>query len=108
MRRRGVLTLLVTVVILGIAAAGVGYWWLVQGFTQPGPAASTVRIQVEPGSTVRGVLRNLAEQGVLSDARRVELYLRVTRQHPNIKAGTYDIPARASPERILRMLESGE
>jgi UPF0755 protein len=100
-----------TIAVLMLLAAGagvLGYKWLEKQFVSPGPATTATRIKVEPGATVRGVLTRLGEQGVIADARNVSLFLRVSRYRPNIKAGTYEIPPNASPQRILTMLEKGE
>lgn len=102
-----VLTLiLVLLVLLGGAAAG-GHYWLQQQFFAPGPAKAPVRIQVDPGTPVRGVLAQLARQGTLANVRAVELYLRVHGRRPNVHFGMYEIPAQASPAQILEMFEQG-
>jgi UPF0755 protein len=98
--------ILVLLVLLGGAAAG-GYYWLQQQFFAPGPAPAPVRIQIDPGTPVRGVLTQLARQGALTNVRAVELFLRVHGRRPNVHFGMYEIPARASPAQILEMFEQG-
>jgi UPF0755 protein len=94
--------------VLGAIAAYGGYRWLEHEFMQPGPAQTPVRVRVEPGSSVRGVLQLLAVNGALKDARRTELYLRVRGIRLNIKAGDYEIPAGASAAAIAKLLEEGK
>src|SRR5262249_23745863 len=65
------------------------------------------RVEVAPGSSVRGVINQLGKQGVIADARGVALYMRAHKIHPNIKAGNYEFPAHASPQKIIEMLEQG-
>lgn len=103
---RALALILVLLVVLGGAAAG-GYYWLQQQFFSPGPAPAPVRIQIDPGTPVRGVLTQLARQGALTNVRAVELFLRVHGRRPNVHFGMYEIPARASPAQILEMFEQG-
>ena len=103
---RALALILVLLVLLGGATAG-GYYWLQQQFFAPGPAAAPVRIQIDPGTPVRGVLTQLARQGALTNVRAVELFLRVHGRRPNVHFGMYEIPARASPAQILEMFEQG-
>ncbi|HEY0341363.1 MAG TPA: endolytic transglycosylase MltG [Steroidobacteraceae bacterium] len=103
---RALALLLVLLVLLGGAAAG-GYYWLQQQFVPPGPLQAPVRIQIDPGTPVRGVLTQLGRQGALANVRAVELYLRVHNLRPNVHFGMYEIPARASPAQILEMFEQG-
>jgi UPF0755 protein len=103
---RALALLLVLLVLLGAAAAG-GYYWLQQQFFAPGPAPAPVRIQIDPGTPVRGVLTQLARQGALTNVRAVEWYLRIHGRRPNVHFGMYEIPAQASPAQILEMFEQG-
>jgi UPF0755 protein len=103
---RALALVLVVLVLLAGAAAG-GYYWLQQQFFAAGPAKAPVRIQVDPGTPVRGVLTQLGRQGVLANVRAVELYLRVHGRRPNVHFGMYEIPAQASPAQILEMFEQG-
>lgn len=98
--------LLVLVVLVGAAAAG-AYVWLESEYTAPGPAESNLLIDIDKGSSVRAVLTQLAERGAIRDARRTEIYLRLHRAHPRIKAGRYEIPAHASPAQIVQLFEQG-
>jgi UPF0755 protein len=93
-------------VVLGVAATLV-HDWLKREYRSPGPAAAASRIQVEQGTSVRAVLARLESQGVVHNARAVLWYLRLLAEHPSVQAGTYEIPARASPEQIITMFEEG-
>lgn len=73
----------------------------------PGPARRAVRVNVVPGLTVRGVLNELGRVGVLAHPRLVELYVRLTRRHLDVKAGEYKIPARSSAAAVIALLASG-
>jgi len=89
------------------AAAGGSYYWLQMQFTRPGPAAQPVRVDVEPGSSVRSVLAGLHERGALVAPRPIELYLRLHGRQIKIKAGTYEISAGASAAEVVDLLQSG-
>ena len=105
MRRRGSLLLFI-VVVLVIAAIAV-FQWTRSVYSAPGPHQQVARVEVAPGATVRAVVYQLGKRGVIADPRVVALYLKAHRLQPKIKAGTYDIPARASPAEILKMFEQG-
>jgi len=97
-------------VLLGLLAVGAaaGYVWLRNEFLAPGPATSVSRIEVEPGATVRAVLGRLQGAGTVRDARAVQWYLRLRGARPRVEAGTYEIPAHASPAQILALFEQGK
>jgi UPF0755 protein len=102
-----VLTYILVTLVLLAGAATAGYFRLQHEFFAPGPAQAPVRIQVDPGTPVRGVLTQLGRQGALANVRAVELYLRLRGLRPNVHFGMYEIPARASPAEILEMFEQG-
>ncbi|MGH8285622.1 MAG: endolytic transglycosylase MltG [Steroidobacteraceae bacterium] len=81
--------------------------WLDRGFTAPGPAVEPVRVRIEPGSSLRSVLKELAARGAIAHPRSTELYLRLHGRQPKVKAGDYELPAAASAQRILQLLEEG-
>jgi UPF0755 protein len=98
--------LLILIVLVG-AAVGGAYLWIDSEYTAPGPAETSMVVDIEQGSSVRAVLNRLAQQGAIRDARRVYIYLRLHRARPNIKAGRYAIAPRASPAQIVQLLEQG-
>lgn len=104
--RRVFRTVLAVAAAVAVAAIAV-HVWLARGFNAPGPATEPVRVRIEPGSSVRSVLQRLAERGALDDPWRTELYLRLRGRAPQVKAGDYELPAAASPARILEQLETG-
>ena len=98
----------ILVVVLAVAAIAFGvYRWSTNEFTRPGPLRQAVRTEVSAGASVRAVVRQLGDQGIIEDPRAVGLYLRAHNLRPKIKAGTYDFPAAASPAQIFQMLEQG-
>jgi UPF0755 protein len=109
--RRWLRRLAMLVLVLLIAGGGAAFFlWqrLEADYQGAGPAAAAARIQVAPGTSVRSVLAQLETQGAIQDAREVEWYLRVKGLHPRIQAGTYELPARASPAQILLLFAEGK
>jgi UPF0755 protein len=101
------LTWFVLLLVLLGGAAAYGYWWVDNLFVAPGPLGAPVRIQVDPGTSVRGVLAQLGKQGAFWNVRAVDLYLRLHGRRPNVHFGEYEIPAHATPADILEMFEQG-
>jgi UPF0755 protein len=107
---RKIAAILAVVVLLAMAAGG-GYYWLESVYYSPGPAKQALRIQVEQGASVRTVLQELARQGIVSQPRAIELYVRLNsrlnHRAPRIQVGMYEIPAGASPADILDLFDQG-
>jgi len=99
--------LLVALVSALCGAAASGALWLGHAFREPGPAHTGLRVDVQPGLTVRQILDRLGSVGVLAHPRLTEIYLRLERKSLNVKAGEYDIPAHASAQAVIALLASG-
>jgi UPF0755 protein len=93
--------------VLAGAVAAVGYVWVNQLYSAPGPANSVTRIEVAQGASLRSVLARLESAGALSSARGVEWYLRIKGHPVKVESGRYEIPAHASPEEILTLFADG-
>ena len=103
------LRIVLVLLVLLVAAGGLVLWRSVEDATaRPGPHQQTVRVHVRPGEGLRSVLATLAQRGALADARRVEIWLRLHGRNPKVRAGTYDIPPRASALEVLARLERGD
>jgi len=101
----------IALIVLALAVLSAGGYgvvsWLGREYVAPGPAQAAIRVEVPPGSTVRGVLKHLAAAGALAHPRRTELYLRLHGQHFRIKAGEYEVPAHASAADVVTMIAEG-
>jgi UPF0755 protein len=106
-RRRALAAAMGVLLLLALAAAG-GYFWLLSQFQAPAPAAAPSHIEVDPGTSVRSVLGRLEATGAVRNARAVEVYLRLRGLEPRVQAGTYEIPAHASPAQILALFAQGK
>jgi len=90
---------------MAVLAAGAAAWWL----TQPlGQSAPTLELEIEPGTTPRGVARNVVQAGVHTDARLLYAWFRLSGKDRLIKAGNYEIPAGTTPYQLLQKLARGE
>lgn len=106
MRGRVLAALVLALLLLAVLAAG-AWAWLRADFAAPGPLAQATRIEVDPGASVRTVIARLGRSGAIAHARAVEAWLRLTGRSLRIQAGTYEIPAHATPAQIIELLEQG-
>ena len=72
----------------------------------PGPAVAT-RVVVPAGSSVRAIGRQLAAARVLPDDRRFDLLVLLMGAAGSLRAGEYQVPARATPYQVVRILTRG-
>ncbi|WP_407655129.1 endolytic transglycosylase MltG [Acidovorax benzenivorans] len=97
--------LLALIVLVGIALGGGAYWWLHQPLDL-GP--QPLELAIEPGTTPRGVARDVVASGVKTDARLLYAWFRFSGQDRAIKAGNYEIPPGTTPITLLQKLARGE
>nr|WP_199740199.1 endolytic transglycosylase MltG [Acidovorax sp. FJL06] len=102
---RVVRRLLALMVLVGIALGGAAYWWLHQPLDL-GP--EPLELAIEPGTTPRGVARDVVAAGVKTDARLLYAWFRFSGQDRAIKAGNYEIPPGTTPIGLLQKLARGE
>jgi len=97
--------LLVFVLVIVIAAGGAAFWWL----HQPLPMGNEpLELAIEPGTTPRGVARDVVAAGVRTDAQLLYAWFRFSGQDRMIKAGNYEIPPGTTPRGLLAKLVRGE
>ncbi|NMM75763.1 aminodeoxychorismate lyase [Acidovorax sp. SRB_14] len=102
---RVVRRLLAWFLFLAVALGGAAVWWLHAPLPMGGQA---LELEIEPGTTPRGVARNVQAAGVQVDARLLYAWFRLSGQDRLIKAGNYEIPAGTSPYSLLQKLVRGE
>jgi UPF0755 protein len=96
---------LMMLLVLAAVLAGAGWWWL----TQPLPLSQpTLELEVEPGTTPRGVAREAVKAGVQTDARLLYAWFRISGQDRQIKAGNYELTTGLTPYVLLQKLARGE
>ena len=69
---------------------------------------AVLELEIEPGTTPRGVARNVQAAGVRVDARLLYAWFRLSGQDRLIKAGNYEIPPGTTPYGLLQKLARGE
>jgi len=94
-------------IILLTLGAGLAVWFGKQEFEAAGPKATTDTVLIRPNSGTAEIANTLERQGFISDARIFRLGLRAHRSDAQLKAGEYEIKARASMHEIMELLKSG-
>lgn len=105
---RVVRRLLALIVLVVIALGGAAYWWLHQPLQMTGAGTQALELAIEPGTTPRGVARDVVAAGVNTDARLLYAWFRFSGQDRAIKAGNYEIPPGTTPIGLLQKLARGE
>lgn len=91
---------------MALAAGGVflyGKW----RFEAPGPAERPTIVWLAPGLGLAAIAGRLEEARVLDEPLIFRTAVRLNRQAGTLKAGEYEIPARASMSEIVRILREG-
>jgi UPF0755 protein len=99
------MTMVVVLCVIGVA----GFYYMISAFQQPGPLEANTHFMVRPGNGLAEIATNLERNGIISDAR-IFRYVTATylRKGETLKAGEYEIKARASMKDIMGILESGK
>lgn len=109
-RRNGgaVGTLLLLIVLAGLAAAALGGFWAWREMTGPGPLKTEAVVMLEPGSSVADIAAELEKAGAIRDKRFFIAAVRVHDVQSKLKAGEYAIPAGSSLIDIIKLLVEGK
>lgn len=98
-----------------LAGGGVAIWLqhlAGAAATEPGAATETQQFEVAQGSSLRAVLRELQARQLITDARKLEWYLRFSKPDPldgrEIQAGRYRVEPGHAPMEILHQLVEGK
>ncbi|HUR88220.1 MAG TPA: endolytic transglycosylase MltG [Ramlibacter sp.] len=86
-------------------AAGWGWWWIHQPLRLATPS---IDLSIEPGTLPRGVAQAVHDSGVEVDPDLLYGWFRLSGQGRAIKAGSYELEAGITPERLLSKLARGE
>ena len=97
------LTLLIVALI---ALLGLIIWGQAR-FTAPGPLDTPVALEVERGEGLASVTQKLVAQGAVQNATVFRVAARYTDMDSGLRFGEYEIPAGASMEQILELLNEG-
>lgn len=97
--------LVFSVILLAALLAGWGAWWIQHPLRLPAP---TLDVEVEPGMLPRAVAQAVADAGVDVNPQLLYAWFRLSGQGRAIKAGSYELEAGITPQRLLRKLARGE
>ena len=97
--------LLVTGVIVSVAAASGFAWWTKQALPVPG---APIEFSINPGSGVAASAQQMAAAGVPVNPTLFVLLARLTGDAGRIKAGSYELKPNTSPRGLLSQLVRGE
>ena len=78
-----------------------GLWWRGGGNDKP------VTFDVEQGSSIASVARDLQEQGLIASATTFRAFAKLFGGGDPVQAGEFEIPPHASPSAILDLLQHG-
>jgi UPF0755 protein len=98
--------LIVTGVIVSVAAIGGFQWWSGQPITPAG--SPVIPFAVAPGSGVAGAAQQMASAGVPVNGFLFGVLARVTGKASQIKAGSYELKPETTPRRLITQLVRGE
>ncbi len=88
---------------------GLALWWLHEPLTLQTQAGNPVLdLEIEPGTTPKGVAEAAVASGAQTQARWLYLWFRLSGQSRLIRAGSYEISPGTTPRSLLSMLVRGE
>lgn len=102
---RALIRALIFLLLLAALAGGGAWWWLNQPLQLSEP---TLELEIEPGTTPRGVAQNVVKAGVRTDARLLYVWFRLSGKDRAIKAGNYELSTGLTPYVLLQKLARGE
>ena len=93
-------------VFVGLAGLALGFMAHSE-YTAPGPLAEQRVFSVEQGQSASEIGAALEKGGIISNGRIFALMSQLTGQRTRLKAGEYEIPARASMQTVMGLIASG-
>ena len=76
-------------------------------YSEAGPLAQAICLQVESGSNMRRVTQNLADEGAIKSAAVMRIGADYAQKANNLKAGSFLLPQAASMEEIVDIVTRG-
>jgi len=98
---------LLALVLLLVAGLAVGLWFI-QGWSVDGPARQPTSVVIAPGTSLVAAAEQLEKAGVIASSERFLFQAKLFGGGESIKAGEYEIPARASHAEILSLLQDAK
>ena len=101
------LNFLMTLLVFAVIGAGLFFLSSKRAFEQPGPLVSDSTFIVKPNSGLSAISTDLAAQGLITSSTVFAMGVRAHGDDGTLKAGEYEIKARASMSDIMETLKSG-
>ncbi|MGO6816948.1 endolytic transglycosylase MltG [Rhizobium brockwellii] len=103
------LNFIMTMAVLVCVVAIIGFYYATSTYRNPGPLQTNTNFIVRNGAGLTEIASNLERNAIISDAR-IFRYLTATHLSAgeSLKAGEYEIKARASMRDIMELLKSGK
>ncbi|MBY5362559.1 endolytic transglycosylase MltG [Rhizobium leguminosarum] len=103
------LNFVMTMAVLVCVVAVIGFYYATSTYRNPGPLQTNTNFIVRNGAGLTEIASNLERNAIISDAR-IFRYLTATHLSAgeSLKAGEYEIKARASMSDIMELLKSGK
>ena len=105
---KGLFKGLVILVVLALALAAAAFFWVQSPMPLRAPAATSVDLSIEPGTTAKAIAQAVADAGVDTSPSLLYAWFRLSGQSRQMRAGSYEIAPGTSPKRLLSMLVRGE
>ncbi len=96
-----------TVLIVGLMAVAGAVAWAKRSYTQPGPLAEAMCLQVAPGASLRGVADDLAAKGAIGSAYIFRTGADYQGKAGDLKFGAYLIKPGETMEGIVTTITAG-
>ncbi|MBY3154091.1 endolytic transglycosylase MltG [Rhizobium laguerreae] len=103
------LNFIMTMAVLVCVVAVIGFYYATSTYRNPGPLQTNTNFIVRNGAGLTEIASNLERNAIINDAR-IFRYLTATHLSAgeSLKAGEYEIKARASMRDIMELLKSGK
>jgi len=102
------LNFIMTMLLLVCIAALAAYWYGKTEFEAPGPLDQTAAFMVADGAGFNQIASGLEQRGIISDQRIFRIAGKAVLEDDTLKAGEYEIKARASMKQILEQMRAGK
>ncbi|MDX3905427.1 MAG: endolytic transglycosylase MltG [Pigmentiphaga sp.] len=103
--KRALIFLVMTLLLLSLAAVGAGVAWLRMPLSLP---ADKVDFVIDEGTTMRGIAHQMREAGIAVPPDALVAYARLTGVDRRIKAGGYEVARGESLWTLLKRLSRGD
>lgn len=103
---KALLSLIVLLAVIGVAAGGAGWIWFQNEIERPGPSTAEAVFTVNSGETLISVAQRLEADGLVYDADLLRLKARLDGVETDIKAGEFALaPALSASQTLARLVE---